>query len=99
MKARVYPIKMGDKGTKHFLIGTLERPKNFNESQGRRGKWCVQTVNMWAATLGKRLTFENAIPYHLTIVLHELTHIMSEVSRCHSSWDDFLFEIINEAKK
>lgn len=91
-----YPIKMGDKNTRHFLIGTMVNPQNYNESHAYHGRWCVQTINMWAATLGHKLSPENAIPHHMTIVLHELTHIMAEKPYDHSTWDTFLFNILRD---
>jgi hypothetical protein len=79
-----------------FLIGTLRNPRK-TESHAYRGRWCVNCLNMWYASLGKLLTHENAIHCHMIIVLHELTHVMGESyhESC-ISWDNFLNVILEE---
>lgn len=86
------------KNSKYFLIGTLRNPKDHS-SHAYRGKWCVNCLNMWIATLGKTLNLENAIFYHLIIVLHELTHVFSGEEDHESdpySWDRFIEKILKE---
>lgn len=82
-----------------FSIGTVERPTDHDShghSKGRwQGKWSVNCVNMWAATLGKSLTLEGAIEEHLIIVLHEITHAFSGVDVPHN-WDPFLREVLSK---
>lgn len=90
-----------------FLIGTMSKPRNC-DSHAARGKWCVNCVNMWKATLGKRLNPRNAVFEHQVIVLHELTHWASEESNCLggtkeclwnvNSWDRFLKKILRESE-
>ena len=60
-----------------FLIGTMKHPRSPMGSHVGNGKWCVQCINMWAASLGKGLNPKNAVVGHLVIVLHELTHLAS----------------------
>ena len=82
-----------------FYIGTVERPSDpdsHGHAKGRwQGKWSVNCVNMWAATLGKELTLESAIEEHLIIVLHEITHAFSEVEAPHN-WDSFLRKVLSK---
>lgn len=88
-----------------FLIGTMSKPR-YSDSHYARGKWCVNCVNMWKATLGKRLNSQNAVFEHQIIVLHEITHWASEEMNClggtekcpwdEGSWDRFFRKILSE---
>ena len=83
-----------------FLIGTLTRPK-CTDSHAWGERWCVNCVNMWVATLGPKLNVENAIVYHLVILLHELTHIASGEfghGKYPFSWDETLARIVKETR-
>jgi len=89
-------IKFGEPGDKTFMIGTMINPPD-SDSQGRDGRWCVNCVNMWAATLGMKLNPRNAIIKHLVITLHEMTHAFSGVRWCNpDTWDPFIERILNE---
>ena len=80
---------------KQFTIGTLI---NFpgTDSHGCKGKWRVNCVNMWAATLGQNLTPESAILGHCIILIHEITHALSGESWCLESWDRTIERILKE---
>jgi len=91
-------IKFGEPDDKTFMIGTMTNPPN-SESQAHDGKWCVNCVNGWAATLGKRLNLENAIIRNVTTALHELTHIMSDIWHIQEridNWDAFLWKLLED---
>jgi len=62
-------------------------------------KWRVNCINMWKTTIGKNLTFENAISGHLVILLHELTHTCTDKNH-KDSWDEFICEsLLNKKTK
>lgn len=92
-----YPVRMGECGN-IFHIGTIKNPKNL-DSHRWRDKWSVNCINHWAATLGQELNEENAIHNHLVVVLHELTHVGSGISRCKISWDEFLDRTLKEIEE
>jgi hypothetical protein len=77
----------------NFMIGPMEDISN-GDSEGEilGDKWQVNCLNMWVATLGTTLTFENSILGHQIILLHELTHTCTDEP--HDSWDWFLWESI-----
>jgi len=85
-----------------FCIGTIKQPTN-SDSHAWRGKWSVNCVNMWVATLGKRLNLKNAILGHSIIMIHEITHALSGESYCWSHingkivyWDETIERILKE---
>jgi len=79
-----------------FMIGTLEDPTT-HDSVGRDGKWRVNCINRWAATLGMKLNPRNAVIGHLVSCLHEITHAMSGVTPCDpATWDPLLERILIE---
>ena len=84
-----------------FHIGTISHPKcsdSHGHSKGRwKGNWSANCVNHWVATLGNKLNLENSIALHNIIVLHELTHVLSEIESPHD-WDEFLGKIVSETK-
>jgi len=83
---------------KDFTIGTME---GIGDSCGEilGDKWRVNCLNMWIATLGKRLTFETAITSHLVVLLHELTHTCLDENH-KDSWDEFICEsVLNKSIK
>lgn len=83
---------------KDFTIGTMD---GVGDSCGEilGEKWRVNCINMWGATLGRNLTFENAILGHQIIVLHELTHTCTDENH-KDSWDEFICEsILNKKTK
>ena len=68
------------------------------ESHAYNGKWHVNCANMWCATLGNKLTLKNAILGHLTILLHEITHLCTDEPH-KDSWDWFICENILNGKR
>lgn len=81
-----------------FTIGTIDGPgDSCGEIMGEM--WRVNCLNMWKATLGKRLTPENAVLGHQLILLHELTHTCTSEDH-KDAWDEFILEsILNGNKK
>lgn len=101
-KKTKYPLRMAAI-TNIFHIGTIKNPTNL-DSHVWRGKWTVNPVNHWVASLEQNLNVENAMVYHLVVILHELTHVMSGILHGDENdetlptcyWDDFLFKIVEE---
>lgn len=88
--------KMSNVLSKDFWIGEPNGSDSWGEILG--DKWGVNCINMWKATLGKRLTPENAILGHQIILLHELTHTCTDEDH-KDSWDLFLCEEILSGNK
>lgn len=80
-----------------FIIGTIKWTRT-GDSHATGNKWCVNCINMWKATLGQNLTPENAILEHMVIVLHEITHTMTDEPH-KDSWDTTLKRILIEVGK
>ena len=66
------------------MIGTMD---GDGDSRGENDVWRVNCLNMWKATLGKRLCIENAILSNLIVTIHELSHISSGEPWCNENWD------------
>lgn len=84
-----------------FCIGTIQNPTD-SDSHAWHGEWSVNCVNLWKATLGQKLTLENAILIHNVLVIHEISHILSGEDYCWtkidvkmSFWDE-LHKIIHK---
>lgn len=91
-----------DKSRVPFVIGTIKYPID-SDSHARGGRWCVNCVNMWIATLGIRLNIERAILGLEIVVLHEITHALSGVGNCCpyvngkvKYWDETIERIMKE---
>ena len=104
-RKRVYNLKKIYKMGEHtnlFMIGTLKNPVDL-DSHAWGKKWTVNTINQWVASLGQKLNPKNAIHLHLIIILHELTHIMSNIKHRDRNdttleiydWDNFLDRILS----
>lgn len=91
-------FRLDEAGTM-FMVGTMTNPPNA-DSRGCDGLWCVNCINMWAATLGNKLNQRNAVLEHLVIVLHEITHAISNVFHKQEddphAWDTTLKRILLE---
>jgi len=79
-----------------FCIGTIKNPTD-PDSHAWRGKWSVNCVNHWVATLGHKLTVQTAIKIHNVITIHEITHALSGEDYCWNRidgklvfWDEFI---------
>lgn len=81
-----------------FCIGTIKNPID-SDSHAWRGEWSVNCINMWVATLGQNLNPENAVYEHTILIIHEITHALSEEQYCWTetnpyAWDEFIKEHI-----
>jgi len=74
-----------------FCVGTIKNPTN-DCSHAWRGKWSVNCINMWVATLGPKLNLENAILEHQVIVIHEITHALSGIKDCCPNNDPYAWD-------